>query len=179
MRQAELAAFIQSNLSRSGIEVVLCGGASVAVYTENRYVSADIDLVNVSSVPERKLGEAMTSIGFHREGRHFRHPESSFIVEFPPGPLAVGREPVGQVDEIKLTTGLLKIVSPTDCVKDRLAAYYHWNDLQCLEQAVMVVQAHPINLRELRRWSVGEGKGREFSSIESRLLGRASNPRRK
>lgn len=77
MRQAELAAFIQSSLSRSGIDVVLSGGASVAVYTEDKYVSADIDLVNVSSVPERRLSEAMTSIGFHREGRHFRHPDSS------------------------------------------------------------------------------------------------------
>jgi hypothetical protein len=83
------------------------------------------------------------------------------------------------VDEIKLTTGVLKIVSPTDCVKDRLAAYYHWNDLQCLEQAVLVGHAHPIDLRELRRWSVGEGKGREFSSIESRLGPRPSRPRRK
>jgi len=179
MKQAELAAFIQSSLSRLGIEVVLCGGASVAVYTDNQYVSADIDLVNVASVPERRLSDAMRSLGFQREGRHFRHPDSSFIVEFPPGPLAVGREPVGRVDEIRLTTGVLKIVSPTDCVKDRLAAYFHWNDLQCLEQAVMVGQAHPIDLEELRRWSVGEGKGREFSKLESDLTPRRSKPRRK
>ena len=29
-------------------------------------------------------------------------------------------------------------MTPTDSVKDRLAAYYHWNDQQALEQAIMV-----------------------------------------
>ncbi len=176
MEQAELAAFVQSNLARLGVAVVLSGGAAVSVYTKNRYISADIDLVNVSAVPERRLAEGMESLGFRREGRHFRHPESGFILEFPPGPLAVGMEPVRQVDEIELTTGVLRIVSPTDCVKDRLAAYYHWKDLQCLEQAVMVGQDNAIDLDEVRRWSEQEGKGEAFSEVESAIRSRRTKP---
>jgi len=34
----------------------------------------------------------------------------------------------------------LCLLTPTDCVKDRLAAYFFWNDLQSLGQAVMVVK---------------------------------------
>ena len=30
----------------------------------------------------------------------------------------------------------LGLLSPTDCVKDRLAAFYHWKDQQSLEPAI-------------------------------------------
>ena len=70
------------------------------------------------------------------ENRYFRHPLSKFFFEFPPGPLTVGQEPVKVIDEVKLETGILKVISPTDSVKDRLAAYYHWGDQQGLEQAL-------------------------------------------
>ena len=66
------------------------------------------------------------------------------------------------MDEHKLPTGILRIISPTDCVKDRLAGYYHWNDLQCLEQASLVAEAIKIDLEEIERWSKVEGKLGEF-----------------
>jgi len=34
MTQGELAAFIQSQLEKKGIEVILSGGAAVAIYSE-------------------------------------------------------------------------------------------------------------------------------------------------
>jgi len=40
MTQVELAvAYIQSHLQTKGISVILSGGAAVAIYTENKYVS--------------------------------------------------------------------------------------------------------------------------------------------
>jgi len=155
MTQGELAAFIQSHLRDKGIDVVLSGGATVSIYSINRYVSWDLDLINTYFVKRRALRETMQELGFHEEGRHFEHPDTQFFVEFPPGPLAVSLEPVKQIDEIKFSTGMLRIISPTDCIKDRLAAYYHWDDLQCLEQAVLVAQANRIDLEEIERWSAG------------------------
>lgn len=111
----------------------------------------------------------MMEIGFYEEGRYFRHPGLQFFVEFPPGPLAIGEEPVKQVIEKKLSMGTLKIISPTDCVKDRLAAYYHWGDQQSLLQAALVAQQHKINIDEIRRWSLAEGKLAEFERIKGRL----------
>ncbi len=69
-----------------------------------------------------------------------------------------------------LSTGILKIISPTDCVKDRLAGYYHWKDLQSLEQASMVSMATEIDLEEIERWSKVEGKSNEFRRIRDRLV---------
>ena len=104
----------------------------------------------------------MSEIGFVEMRRYFRHPKSNFIVEFPPGPLTVGIEPVGKVERVELTSGTLRVISATDCVKDRLAAYYHWHDVQCLYQAALVRDAADVDMREVERWSRGEGKEMEF-----------------
>jgi hypothetical protein len=169
MTQGEFGAFIQSQLRKKEIEVVLSGGAAVAIYSNHKYVSKDLDLVNVYGVNRRKIREVMIATGFYEEGRYFRHPDSQFFVEFPPGPLAIGQESVKQTVEKKLSTGTLKIISPTDCVKDRLAAYYHWGDQQSLLQATLVAQQNKINVDEIRRWSLAEGKLREFEKIKDKL----------
>jgi hypothetical protein len=171
MTSAELAAFIESCLRERGIDLVLSGGACVSIYSAGKYVSMDLDLVNTVFAKKREIREAMHAIGFREEGGHFTHPETDLFVEFPAGPLAVGEEPVKKVNEINLDTGTLRIISPTDCIKDRLAAYYHWNDAQCLEQAALVAQAKEIDLDEVERWSEVEGKLDEFRHIKPRLAG--------
>ncbi|NIM96398.1 MAG: hypothetical protein GTO18_22085 [Anaerolineales bacterium] len=171
MTQGELAAFVQSHLVKKGIMVVLSGGSSVSFYSSNEYVSMDLDLVNAGFAKRRAIREVMQTIGFHEEGRHFLHPDTQFFVEFPPGPLSVGKEPVKQIDEHKLETGILRIISPTDCVKDRLANYYHFNDRQCLYQAALVVQRNPVKLEEVERWSEAEGMLDEYLRIKDQLLG--------
>jgi hypothetical protein len=169
MTQGELGAYVQSQLRKKGIEVVLSGGAAVAIYSHGKYVSKDLDLVNIYGVNRRKIREVMVGAGFQEEGRYFMHPDSQFFVEFPPGPLAIGEEAVKQIIEKKLSTGLLKIISPTDCVKDRLAAYYHWDDQQALLQATLVAQRNKINVDEIKRWSLAEGKLEEFERIKVSL----------
>jgi hypothetical protein len=169
MTQAEFGAFVQTQLKKKGIEVILSGGAAVALYSNNQYVSEDIDLINIYGVNRRKLREAMMEIECYEEGKYFKHPDSRFFVEFPPGPLAIGEEPVSAIMEKKFSTGSLKVISPTDCVKDRLAAYYHWGDQQSLLQAVLVTKKQEVDIDEIRRWSMAEGKLTEFERIKDRL----------
>ena len=47
-------------------------------------------------------------------------------------------------------------------VKDRLAAFYHWDDRQSLEQALMVTKAQKVDLLEINRWSEREGMSGKF-----------------
>ena len=176
MTNAELAAFIESHLLGKRIYLVLSGGTCVSIYSSNKYVSMDLDLVNVRFAKRQAIRSAMHEIRFREEGRHFRHPDTELLIEFPPGPLAVGEEPVQKVDEHELPTGTLRIISPTDCVKDRLAAYYHWNDLQCLEQASLVAEANVIDLKEIERWSKVEGKLGAFKRIRTRFVRREIEP---
>lgn len=85
-----------------------------------------------------------------------------FLV-FPQGPLAVGEEPIKEILIIEKDCGNLRIISPTECVKDRLAAFYHWNDRQCLEQALFVAIDNKIDLKEVERWSIKEGQEEKFN----------------
>ena len=170
MTQGELGAYVQSHLRQKGIKVVLSGGAAVGIYSNNKYVSKDLDFVNVFATNRRIIHTAMAEIGFKEEGRYFKHPDTEFFVEFPPGPPTVGYEPVKEVTERRFSTGSLDIISPTDCVKDRLAAYYHWGDRQCLAQAQLVAKEHPVDLNEIKRWSTSEEKLDEFERIKDLFI---------
>lgn len=170
MTQGELGSYVQSHLRENRIEVVLSGGAVVSIYCGNKYVSLDLDLVNIHSAKMSTLREFMMGIGFLEERRYFKHPDTNYFVEFPPGPLSIGNEPVKRVDDLEFSTGLLRIISPTDCVKDRLAGYYHWGDRQSLYQAVLVTQDQDVDLEEIRRWSESEGKLDEFEKIRNKLI---------
>ena len=151
MSQVELAAYIQDSLQADGIQVVLSGGSVVSFYSSNKYVSKDLDLINTGFARRSKIKTVMEKLSFHEQGRYFIHPETTFFVEFPDGPLSVGEEPVKEVSEFELSTGTLKVLSPTDCVKDRLCAFYFWNDQQGLAQAVLVSKSQEVDLKEIKR----------------------------
>jgi hypothetical protein len=172
MTQAELATYVQSHLQTKGITVILSGGAAVAIYTVNKYVSADIDLVDVNFAGRKKIIAAMKEIDFSEKNRYFIHPDTKHIVEFPPGPLSIGEEPVKHINEIKFSTGILRVISATDCVKDRLAAYYFWNDQQSLAQAILVAKSSRISMSEIKRWSQTTRNMKEFKIFQEKLSGK-------
>lgn len=169
MSQSELAAYIQDTLQADGVNVVLSGGSAVSFYSSNKYVSKDLDLINASFAKRSKIKSVMEKIGFEEKGRYFINSDTKFFVEFPDGPLSVGEEPVKEVSEFELATGTLRILSPTDCVKDRLCAFYFWNDLQGLEQAVLVAKSQNIDLKEVERWSKAEDKEQEYEIFDKKL----------
>lgn len=169
MTQVELAAYVQAALQKAGINVVLSGGSAVSFYSSNKYVSKDLDLINANFARRRDIKSAMDKIGFQEKGRYFIHTDTEYFVEFPDGPLSVGEEPVKEIVDFELSTGTLHVISATDCVKDRLCAYYYWNDQQGLAQAVLVTKDQKVNLKEIKRWSIAEGKEQEFGVFQSKL----------
>ena len=108
----ELAAFVSSHLQRHGIDVVLSGGACVAIYSQGAYISRDLDFIETRYTKRQDLRAALEEIGFSEQYRYFIHPETDFFLEFPAGPLAVGGEPVREVTTLVLSTGTLKLISP-------------------------------------------------------------------
>lgn len=165
----ELAALVCQTLKNAGIIVTLTGGACVSIWSHGKYVSNDLDFIEEEPVPRRKIRDLLKSLGFEERGRNFVNPSIKFFVEFPTGPLMVGDQRIEDFAERKTPTGVLRLLTPTDCVKDRLAAFFHWNDRQSLEQAVMVAQAQKINLSDIRRWSQSEGMSDKFQLFTRRL----------
>jgi hypothetical protein len=70
------------------------------------------------------------------------------------------------------------MLSPTDCVKDRLAKFYAWNDAQALYQALLVVATQPVSFREIERWSIkSEGEKdryKFFQNLAGKVMSRWS-----
>jgi hypothetical protein len=152
----DLAALVSITLKENGIDAFFNDTATTEIYTKNRYLSSDLDFVSYASLKE--IIPVMKKIGFMRESsRHFVRKDCPFFIEFVSPPASIGSMPVKKRGEIETGHGVLVLFTPTDCVKDRLAAYYHWNDPQSLEQALMVAREQEVNLREIRQWSIKEG----------------------
>jgi hypothetical protein len=150
----EVAALVCSTLEQHSILVVLSGGAAVSIYSNDEYVSYDLDFIPLGLA--RKVDRAMQSLGFEKQQRHWRHPQTRYWVDFPAGPVAIGEETIHEFAERESTTGVLRLLRPTECVMDRLSWYFHNTDFQCLEQAVRVAHLHPIDLSRIERWATGE-----------------------
>jgi hypothetical protein len=60
-------------------------------------------------------------------------------------------------------------LSPTDCIKDRLSAFYHWNDRQGLDQAIAVAKRQKFSLPEIEKWSALEGHSDKFLIFKKSL----------
>lgn len=169
MTLKELAGVISGVLDTAGIEAVLSGGSAVSIYTENRYQSYDLDFVTTARL--NLIAEALLPLGFIRESksRYFRHPDIAWVIEFPPGPLQVGDAIQSSFAIINTEYGKLKILSPTQMVMDRLAAYFYWNDPQSLDQAVWVAEDNDIDWDTLKAWVKNEGQATLFEGFERRL----------
>jgi hypothetical protein len=170
MTRTELAGFISLAFEKQGIDIVLSGGSCVSIYSKDKYVSMDLDFVNTGFTKRTRIKNVMNTLGFREHNRYFRHADTQLIVEFPPGPLGVGEEPVKEIKEIRTETGKLRIISPTDCVKDRLAWYYYDNDIECLKQAILVAKHQKIDLEEIERWSKVENNFKLFKEIRKKLV---------
>jgi len=171
MNMEELAAYVCEALENEGIETVLSGGCCVELYSKGRYTSDDIDLIDRFNGGHRKIKEVMKTLGFseYKMKRYFVHPDTPLFIEFLRGPLGVGDAAVKEVSSRKTETGILKLLTPTDCIKDRLAAYYHWDDRQSLDQAIWVACANEFDMKSIEAWSRKEGMDEKFSEFKLEL----------
>lgn len=155
-RLSDLAFVVYKALKASGVDAVLSGGAVVSVYSKNKYESRDLDFISADD--NESIDKAMDKIGFVRHGKNFIHPKTKFTVEFPSGPLAIGNELIKTPKESVVNGKRIKILSPTDAIKDRLAGYFYFKDPQNLEQAKLLYREVGGNLSKVRAWAVAEGE---------------------
>lgn len=104
----------------------------------------------------------MASVGFMRKRDTYHHHESPFFVEFPKGPLSI-RFDLAIKPASRTINGIrVSLLSATDSCRDRLAAYFHWNDLQSFQTAVDVAVRNRVSLAKMRAWSEQEGASEKF-----------------
>lgn len=168
--EEELWKYVATHLKKKGIDTVLVGGAVVSIYSEGAYKSGDLDFV-LTKMFQKGLPEAMEELGFLKKAsRHYIHPECSHLfIEFPSSFLEIGEDNKVTPDEVEVDGIKIKILSPTDCVKDRLASYIHFNARECLDQAVLVAKKHPVNLDKIKLWCTGEQGEKQWEDFLSKV----------
>ncbi len=158
----EIAVIVSEALEKNGIHAVLGGGGAVTQYSDNEYMSTDLDFITLER--NKVIAPVVAQLGFEARGKDFYHRESQFFLEFPPGPLSFGDRYIEPSETITLSTtfGSLRIITPTQCVMDRLAWFVHGNDPQARVQAMMVAKRQTINWHEIEIWADAEGIEREL-----------------
>lgn len=147
---------VSEALEAAGIPAVLGGGGAVSQYSDNEYMTTDLDFITIER--NKVIAPIVANLGFAQTGKDFHHPQSRYFLEFPPGPLSFGDRYINSSETTTLKTpyGFLRIITPTQCVLDRLAWFVHGNDLQARDQAVMVASRHDIDWDDVYQWAVTE-----------------------
>lgn len=159
----ELAAIIAEYLKDHKIDSVLVGGACVSIYSHNLYQSYDLDFVTYEDI--KKIKAVLSELNFQKKGKYFTHPGCEYFIEFVSPPVSIGDQPVSNFEYRRTSLGTIKMLTPTDSIKDRLASFYHWNDEQSLDQALAICENVPktkINFKEIKRWSGKEGFSQKY-----------------
>ena len=166
---AAVVAAVGGALRRARIRAVLTGGACASLHNGGASSSFDLDFVIQSAVTQTQLDAALSSVGYRRDKDRYVHRSCPFWVEFPPGPLGLGSDAEVRPREITVGRRRILALSATDSCRDRLAAFYHWNDAQSLKAAVAIARRQPVDLALIARWSHREGAAKAHADFERAL----------
>lgn len=153
----EIAVLVSEALADAKITAVLGGGGAVTQYSNNEYMSKDLDFITVAR--NKVIAPVVAKLGFQPKGKDFVHADSEYFIEFPPGPLSFGDRYIDSSETTILDTkyGKLRIITPTQCVMDRLSWFIHHNDKQARQQAILVAVHQEIDWDDVRSWTEAEG----------------------
>jgi hypothetical protein len=171
----DVAFEVCSALRERGLRVILVGGSAATYYSKNAYQSDDVDFVayfDVDASRQSDVVSAMAALGYQLNGNTFAHRTGNrFTVEFPKGPPAVSGDTLEIFNTVRDGGKTLEIITATDCVRDRLAHYFFWDDRTALRAALAVAlaqRAH-LDLDAVRSWSQRESEEAKFKDFLRRL----------
>ena len=154
----ETAAYICTKLKEKNIDVVLSGGSCMEIYTKSNFSSLDIDFIPNPSVTSKQIEKIMLELGFKKtSSRYYKYPNNPNYIEFPTGPVSLGNDLTKEFSELKTHVGTLTLLTPTDCIKDRLCALVYHGGEECFNQAVAVAHLNTFDKENLLKWSKNEG----------------------
>ena len=161
-RQVSIAGIITEALKPLGIVPVVVGGAAVEFYTLGQYATMDIDFVGIIN---DEMKQVMTDLGFEREGRYWRIPESDIMVEFPSDKL------VGTMDKVQPVESDGKeayYIGIEDLILNRVQEAQHWKDLSSAEWArnLMVTYYADIDWSYCHEKANEAGCSKKFEDIQ-------------
>jgi len=157
----DVAFAVCTALDAVGQCAVLTGGSAATYYAPAAYQSLDADFILQFGATRNIVDPALATLGYHRTPyAMYAHAAIPFTVEFPAGPLQIGREVVTEWRTDHRDDQLLHVLTPTDSARDRFIAYYAWSDYSALLAAVAVArtQANIFDRKRFEDWARAEAR---------------------
>ncbi len=169
MPLSQASAIICEYLHEQGFDPVLTGRACAAIYSNATANPPVLDFV-VRDFTIEEMRDALKDIGFANTGhRTFANKTFDSELFLVPHPVVVGDDVVRDLHIMRTHKGDLRMLTPTDCVRQRLSMYYRWNEDGALEDAVRVAKRHEVDLELIRRWSDWEWASDKFEYFRRML----------
>lgn len=158
-------------LDRAGAKAVLTGGSAATIYAPEVYQSRDIDFIAYIVRNADQFRQVIAELGFQPSGRTFAHPDVITTLDFPDEEIRIGNELIDRFATLHEDGFVLHILTPTDCVCDRLASFFWYNDRSALLAACAVAKERraEVNLGEIQGWAEREGELPRFEEFTERL----------
>lgn len=158
----EVAAVIAAKLAENGHEAVLTGKSCAAFYCGNASDINSIEFAIRRFEPE-SVFKVMSAMGFYpRDDHTFASKKIAYEVVLFPMPIAIGDDVANEVGVVRTKKGPLKVLTPTDCLRQRLSIYYRWGEELAFAQAVKIARSHKVDMDLVRRWSDWEWANEKF-----------------
>lgn len=164
------AGIISEAFARVGLHPVLVGGYAVEFYSAGQYTTGDIDLV-LPGGPA--VTTVMEGLGFVRHGRHWRHAELPFFVEFPSSQLRSGERFI----EVRVGSYGVRLISVEDLIVDRLCSFKFWGATEDGYNAVLLLAgAERLDWEHLRTRAEAEGVSDALEEVDALRREHLANP---
>ncbi len=128
-------------VAEHGTKSIVVGGFAVEIYTQNSYMTQDIDLVFARN---DIANQVLLDLGFEREGKSWYHSGLQISVEIP-GDILHGD--YDQIMKLNLPNGdCVYVIGIEDIILDRLRACVHWKSSSDCEWGYRLYKTHRENL---------------------------------
>lgn len=160
-----------TRLAEAGARAILTGGSAATIYAPEVYQSRDTDFVIYALRSASEFWDAVQSMGFKRKGTTYAHELVPITLDFVDEEIRVGAELIERYETVEEGGLQLHLLTPTDCVRDRLASFYWFSDRTALVAACGVTRAcaDRVSLEEIREWSEREAEKEKFAQFIERL----------
>jgi len=143
---------IATHLGNKGIEVTLVGGGVATIYSKGKYMSGDLDFVFGWGNNHKEIREALAEIGFTTTARVFAKKGCPFTLDFSSPPVDIGLNNEPEIDQYMVGKTMIKILTPTECIKERLHKAHHWKDEQAFEAALAVAEVSEYSQEKIKKF---------------------------
>ena len=141
------------------------------VYAPDAKASFDQDYIAWFADRKNEFDRALEEIGFRRKVRVYTSSATLISLEFPDDQILIGNDFLRFEDCARLERNdlSLRLLTPTDCVRDRLCGFFYYNDIGNLNTAVAVAKAKNVEPEGIRQWAEREGQAAKFERFLQRF----------